>query len=107
MLVETITETIEELAPHYNGLSERSSYLSERVDEGLKSASVNRDNIVSMEEQHRSIAEQMEILSARTQEEAALSRELFASLQEMATAMEHSNMKFLETTASVDEMASS
>ncbi len=107
MLIETITETIEELAPHYTGLSQRSQYLNEKVEEGLKSATVNRDNIVNMEEQHRNIAEQMENLSARTQEEAALSRELFASLQEMAAAMEHSNMKFLETTASVDEMASS
>ncbi len=107
MLVETIVQTIEELAPHYTGLSERSNYLSERVSEGLKSAEDNRKIVVSMEEQHRSIAEQMDILSSRTQEEAALSRELFASLQEMAAAMEHSNMKFLETTACVDEMASS
>lgn len=107
MLVETIVQTIEELAPHYSGLSERSNYLSERVSEGLRSAEDNRKIVVSMEEQHRSISEQMEILSGRTQEEAALSRELFASLQEMAAAMEHSNMKFLETTASVDEMASS
>jgi methyl-accepting chemotaxis protein len=107
MLVETIIETIEELAPHYVALSERSNYLSERVNEGLKSATKNREIVVSMEEQHRNIAEQMEILSNRTQEEAAISRELFASLQEMASAMEHSNMKFLETTSSVDEMASS
>jgi len=107
MLVETIIQTIEELAPHYTALSERSNYLSERVSEGLKSAAANRSIIISMEEQHRNITEQMEILSNRTQEEAAISRELFASLQEMASAMEHSNMKFLETTASVDEMASS
>ncbi len=107
MLVETIIETIEELAPHYTALSERSNYLAERAVEGLRAATANRGNIVSLEEQHRNIAEQMEILSGRIQDEAALSRELFASLQEMASAMEHSNMKFLETTSSVDEMASS
>lgn len=106
MLVQTIIETIEDLAPHYNALSERSNFLSERAVDGLKAATTNREITGSMEEQQRSIAEQMDILSSRTQEEAALSRELFASLQEMATAMDHSNMKFLETTASVDQMAS-
>ena len=107
MLVQTIIETIEELAPHHTGLGERSSYLSERATEGLKAALSNREIVSGMEEQHRNIAEQMEILSNRTQDEAAISRELFASLQEMASAMEHSNMNFLETTASVDQMASS
>jgi len=107
MLVQTITDTIEELAPHHSGISERSHFLSEQAMAGLKAASSNREIAVSLEEQHSQIAEQMEKLSSRTQDEAALSRELFASLQEMASAMEHSNMKFLETTSSVDQMSSS
>ena len=107
MLVQTIFDTIEELAPHHQTLAERSSYLAERAAEGLRAATSNREMVSEMEQQHRNVAEQMNVLSGRTQEEAALSRELFASLKEMADAMEHSNAKFLETTASVDEMASS
>jgi hypothetical protein len=107
LLVQTIFETIEELAPHHHVLAERSTYLAERAAEGLRAATSNREMVAGMEEQQRNVAEQMEVLSGRTQDEAASSRELFASLKEMADAMEHSNAKFLETTASVDEMASS
>jgi methyl-accepting chemotaxis protein len=107
LLVQTIFDTIEELAPHHHILSERSTYLAERAIEGLRAATSNREMVVGMEEQHTKIAEQMDALSGRTQNEAASSRELFASLKEMAEAMEHSNTKFLETSASVDEMASS
>jgi len=107
LLVETIFDTIEELAPHHNILAERSAYLAERAVEGLSAATSNRQMVAEMEEQHSTVAEQMDVLSGRTQNEAASSRELFASLKEMTDAMEHSNAKFLETTASVDEMASS
>lgn len=107
LLVQTIFDTIDELAPHHHVLAERSSYLAERAAEGLRAATNNREMVAGMEEQHRNVDEQMDVLSGRTQEEAALSRELFASLKEMADAMDYSNTKFLETTASVDEMASS
>ena len=107
MLVETILETIQELSPHYNGFAERSNFLEERASEGLRAATANREIAGSLEGQHRNIAEQMEILSDRTQDEAALSRELFASLQETASAMERSNQNFLDTTTSVDQMAAS
>ncbi len=107
LLVQTIFDTIAELAPHHQRLAERSSYLAERAIDGLRSASSNREIVAGMEEQHSKIAGQMDGLSSQTQNEAASSRELFASLKEMADAMEHSNAKFLETTATVDEMASS
>ena len=107
LLVQTIFDTIDELAPHHHVLAERSTYLAERAAEGLRAATNNREMVSDMEVQYRNVAEQMDILSGRTQEEAALSRELFASLKEMADAMGHSNTKFHETTTSVDEMASS
>ena len=87
LLVQTIFDTIEELAPHHHVLAERSSYLAERAAEGLRAATSNREMVSEMEQQHRNVAEQMNVLSGRTQEEAALSRELFASLKEMADAM--------------------
>ena len=107
LLVQTIIDTIEDLSPHHMAMSERSSYLSERAAEGLRAASNNHQIVKGMELQYGEVAEQMNALSARTQDEAALSRELFSSLREMADAMEHTNSKFLETSACVDEMASS
>jgi len=107
LLVQTIIDTIEELAPHHLALAERSSYLSERAAEGLKAAANNHQIVKGMEEQYGQVAEQVDALSSRTQEEAALSRELFSSLREMAEAMDHTNSKFLETSACVDQMASS
>jgi hypothetical protein len=80
LLVQTIFDTIEELAPHHQVLAERSAYLSERAIEGLRAATSNREMVAGMEEQHSTVAEQMEALSGRTQNEAASSRELFASL---------------------------
>ena len=82
LLVQTIFETIEELAPHHQVLAERSAYLAERATEGLRAATSNREMVAGMEEQHSNVAEQMDVLSGRTQNEAASSRELFASLKE-------------------------
>lgn len=107
LLVQTIIGTIEELAPHHVAMSERNAYLSERAAEGLRAAANNHQIVKGMEDQYAHVAEQFDALSARTQDEAALSRELFSSLREMAEAMEHSNSKFIETSACVDQMASS
>jgi len=105
--VRTLLDTIDEFVPHYRTLATSSSYLSERARDGLQAANNTRQDVEAVEAKQREVAEQMRLLGERTQDEAALSRELSASLEEMAGAMEHSNAKFLETTTSVDEMASS
>lgn len=105
--VRTLLATIDEFVPHYRILAASSGYLSERAREGLSAAQTTRKDVEAMGEKQEDIAAQMELLAARTQDEAALSRELSASLEEMAGAMEHSNAQFLETSTSVDQMASS
>jgi methyl-accepting chemotaxis protein len=63
--------------------------------------------MVSMEEKQKEVIEQVQALMEKAQDEAAWSRELSASLAEMSGAMDHSTSKFLETTATVDQMAAS
>jgi methyl-accepting chemotaxis protein len=106
-LMRSLLTTVDQFVPHYRSLAESSNYLSERAQEGLSAALSTRKDIESMEEKQHRITDQMETLSNRTQDEAALSRQLAASLEEMFGAVEHSTAKFLETTTSVDEMASS
>ncbi len=105
--VRPLLATIDEFVPHYRTLAASSSYLSDRAREGLSAAQTTRKDVAAMGERQQDIAAQMELLTERTQDEAALSRELSASLEEMAGAMEHSNAQFLETTTSVDQMATS
>ena len=93
MLYEVIT---------YRSLAESSRYLSERAHEGLTAARSTRADVESMEQKQQQVMAQVQTLADRAQDEAAISRELSASLEEMAEAMEHSNDKFLETTTSVD-----
>ena len=49
----------------------------------------------------------MELLLRRSRGESVITQQLSSALQEMAQAMERSNDRFLETTATVDEMAGS
>jgi methyl-accepting chemotaxis protein len=105
--VRPLLATVDEFVPHYRTLAASSSYLSERARDGLTAAQATRKDVGAMNEKQQEIAAQMELLADRTQDEAAISRELSASLEEMAGAMDHSNAQFLETTTSVDEMASS
>ncbi|PLX82652.1 MAG: hypothetical protein C0617_13470 [Desulfuromonas sp.] len=106
-LVQAILSTLDRQDPHFEVLASNSSYLSERAQEGLDAAHRSNQDVKAMEEKQQEITNQIELLSNRTQDEAALSRQLSASLEEMAGAMDHSTAKFLETTTSVDEMASS
>ncbi len=105
--VSELLAAVDEFIPHYRSLAESSRYLSDRARDGLAAARNTRRDIDEMSHKQSAVMGQVQTLSERSQEEAALSRELSASLEEMASAMEHSTAKFFETTTSVDEMASS
>jgi len=105
--VATLLGTVDTTVPHYRQLAEAGRYLFDRAQEGLSAARSTRGDVESMEQKQQQVMTQVQTLADRAQDEAAISRELYASLEEMAEAMEHSNAKFLETTTSVDEMASS
>ncbi len=106
-LVRQLLATTDQFVPHYRSLSEVSRYLSERTREGLQAADQASKDMTSMEENQQKVIEEVQSLKDKSQDEAALSRELSASLAEMSGAMEHSTSKFLETTATVDQMAAS
>jgi methyl-accepting chemotaxis protein len=73
----------------------------------MAAARAARGSIVTLDEKQRQIAAEMELLLRRTRGEVMISQQLSAALQEMAHAMDRSNDRFLETTATVDEMAGS
>lgn len=94
-------------SPHSAALSQAGSSLSARIEIGLNAALAVRGTIETLAEKQRQIASEMERLLHRSQGETVASQQLSASLQEMAQAMDHSKERFLETTATVDEMAGS
>ena len=98
---------IDTFLPHYQALAQASGFLSDRTATGILAAQAARGNIVTLAEKQRQIAAEMELLLRRSQGEMAISQQLSSSLQEMAHAMDRSNDRFLETTATVDEMAGS
>jgi methyl-accepting chemotaxis protein len=106
-LINKLQTTADEFVPHYQTLSDASRYLSARSEDGLQAAKSARTNVDGMYKKQQAVLDQVETLNSRSQDEAALSRELSASLEEMAGALEHSSQKFLETTRNVDEMVSS
>ncbi|MCP3176115.1 methyl-accepting chemotaxis protein [Desulfuromonas sp. KJ2020] len=106
-LVDNLLSSVDEINSLYRSMAESSHYLSERAREGLAAAIDTHRDVQSMDDKQQQITEQMEILSHRTQDESALSRQLFASLEQMSTAIDHSTAQFMETTTSVEEMAAS
>lgn len=98
---------IDTFLPHYQELAQASGFLSSRTDQGLSAAQAARGNIETLAEKQRQIAAEMELLLRRSRGETVISQQLSNALQEMAQAMERSNDRFLETTATVDEMAGS
>jgi methyl-accepting chemotaxis protein len=106
-MIGKLLTTVDTFVPHFRSLAESSRYLSERAHDGLAAARSTRTDVENMEHKQQQVMAQVQTLADRAQDEAAISRELYASIEEMAEAMEHSNAKFLETTTSVDEMASS
>lgn len=105
--VKTVLGTVDAIQPHYNSVNTTIVELADRARIGLEAAEKKKGDVTSMAEKQRQVMDQMQILTSRTQEEAALSRELSASLEEMADAMEQSSSQFYETTATVEEMAAS
>ena len=99
--------TADQFVPHYRSLADSSRFLSDRAQDGIKAAQNIRQDVNAMAQKQDAVLGMVQTLSDRTQNEAAISRELSASLEEMAAAMDHSTAKFLETSTSVDEMASS
>jgi len=106
-LIKTVLVTVDTLLPHYQTMTEGVHYLADRARAGLLAAEDGFGVISDMEERFGKVLDKAKSLSEHTQDEAALSRELAASLEEMAEAMEVSNAKFLETTSTVEEMAAS
>lgn len=98
---------IDTFLPHYQSLAQASSFLSNRTEVGIIAAHAARGNIVTLAEKQRQIATEMELLLHRSRGEMTISAQLSAALQEMAVAMDRSNDRFLETTATVDEMTGS
>lgn len=106
-LLDNLHTTVDEFVPHYQALADASRYLSARAEDGIQAAQSARTDVDNMHQKQQTVIGQVENLNNSSQDEAALSRELSASLEEMAGALEHSTQKFLETTRDVDEMVGS
>ncbi len=106
-LLTNLTTTVDEFVPHYQSLADASRYLSARAEDGLQAAKSTRIDVDGMYQKQQAVIDQVETLNNRSQDEAAISRELSASLEEMAGALEHSSQKFLETTSNVDGLVNS
>jgi methyl-accepting chemotaxis protein len=106
-LLDHLYTTVDESVPHYQALADASRYLSARAEDGIQAAHGARADVDNMHQKQQTVIGQVENLNNSSQDEAALSRELSASLEEMAGALEHSSQKFLETTRNVDEMVGS
>jgi methyl-accepting chemotaxis protein len=106
-LLNNLLTTVDEFVPHYQALADASRHLSARSEDGLQAAKTARTHVDGMHQKQQAVLGQVENLTCRSQDDAALSGELSASLEEMAGALEHSSQKFLETTHNVDEMVRS
>ncbi len=106
-LLTSLHQTVDDFVPHYQTLADASRYLSARSEDGLQAAQKARTDVDGMYQKQQTVISQVENLTNCSQDEAAISRELSASLEEMAGVLEHSSQKFLETTRNVDEMVNS
>lgn len=105
--VKELIETVDTLLPHYRSLAESSRYLAERAQDGLAAARTTRKEVQAMDDKQQAVHGQVQTLAERSQNEAAISRELATSLAEMSDAMEHTTSQFLETSTGVNQLASS
>ncbi|SHJ35984.1 Methyl-accepting chemotaxis protein [Malonomonas rubra DSM 5091] len=106
-LFQEVMSTSSRLIPYYRSLSQSTLYLADRANEGLAAAKVTRKDVEIMEAKQRDVVNLIKTFADQSQDEAALSRELSQSLEEMARAMDHSTAKFIETTTAVEEMTAS
>ncbi len=98
---------LEKFAPNHQALIDASRFLLARAEDGMQAAQSARADVDGMFEKQKAVMEEVAVLTERAQDEAALSRELSASLEEIAGALDHSTRQFLETTRSVDELVES
>lgn len=106
-LVGGTYDAIHELLPRLRSFAESGRYLADRAREGLAAALNTSKDVAAMEEKQREVMEQLENLTHRSQEEASISRELSASLEEMAGAMSRTRAKFQETSRIAEQMTAS
>ena len=106
-LLNNLQATVDEFVPLYQSLADASRFLSARAEDGLQAGQKARADVDGMYQKQQAVIKQVENLTSQSQGDAALSRELSASLEEMAGALEHSSQKFLETARNVDEMVHS
>ncbi len=106
-LLASLQKTVDAFVPHYQALADASRYLSARSEDGLEAARRARTDVDGMYQKQQAVIGQIGNLTSCSQDEASISRELSASLEEMAGALEHSSQKFLETTRDVNEMVRS
>lgn len=106
-LLQNMQASVDEFVPHYQTLADASRFLSARSEDGLQAARRARADVDGVHQKQKTVITQVETLNLRAQDEAALSRELSASLEEMAGALELSTHNFLETTRNVNEMVCS
>lgn len=103
-LLESLRGTVNEFVPHYQELADASRYLSARTDDGLQAAQRARSDVDGMHRKQQEVMGEVANLNSRAQEEAAISRELSASLEAMSGALEQSTQTFQETSRSVDDV---
>lgn len=106
-LLTSMQVTVDEFVPLFQSLADASRFLSARAEDGLQAGQKARADVDGMYQKQQAVIKQVEILNSQSQGDAALSRELSASLEEMASALEHSSQKFLETARNVDELVRS
>ncbi len=102
--VSVMRENTEQAAPRYKTLADASRFLLARAEDGMQAAESARADVNGMFEKQKAVMGEVSVLSDQSQDEAALSRELSASLEEIAGALDRSNNKFQETTQSADEL---
>lgn len=105
--VRELIETVDSMLPHYRSLAESSGYLATKARDGLAAAQTTRKDVQAMDEKQLEVQQQVQTLAERSQNEAALSRQLSTSLAEMSDAMEHTTTQFMETSTGVNQLASS
>ncbi len=106
-LLQSLRATADEFIPHYRELADAGRYLAARADDGLLAAQTARGEVDNLRHKQQTVIQEVETLKSSAQDEAAISREVSASLEAMAGALEHSTRKFLETTRDVDEVVES
>lgn len=107
IFVKELIETVDSMLPHYRSLAESSGYLATKARDGLVAAQTTRKDVQAMDEKQQEVQQQVQTLAERSQNEAAISRQLSTSLAEMSEAMEHTTSQFLETSTGVNQLASS